>query len=118
MPTRWSRLEPRAHHQRGEVRCVLRDRQLDIVPQQVRVIRHERVKYACPCCDGSLRPTLAVAECQVRVLHAGREVAHHAQGSLRQSTHSRTRAGLTPRRFSSASQGALQVGEGGEGGVR
>ncbi len=29
--------------------------QLDIVPQQVRVIRHERVKYACPCCDGGLR---------------------------------------------------------------
>ena len=29
--------------------------QLDIVPQQVRVIRHERVKYACPRCDGGLR---------------------------------------------------------------
>lgn len=29
--------------------------QLDIVPQQVRVIRHERVKYACPCCDGTLK---------------------------------------------------------------
>jgi transposase len=29
--------------------------QIDIVPQQVRVIRHERVKYACPCCDGGLR---------------------------------------------------------------
>ena len=29
--------------------------QLDIVPAQVRVIRHERVKYACPCCDQSLR---------------------------------------------------------------
>jgi transposase len=29
--------------------------QLDIVPQQVRVLRHERVKYACPCCDGGLR---------------------------------------------------------------
>ena len=29
--------------------------QLDIVPQQVRVIRHEPVKYACPCCDGGLR---------------------------------------------------------------
>jgi transposase len=29
--------------------------QLDIVPQQVRVIRHERVKYACPCCDAGLR---------------------------------------------------------------
>jgi transposase len=29
--------------------------QLDIVPQEVRLIRNERVKYACPCCDGSLR---------------------------------------------------------------
>lgn len=29
--------------------------QLDIIPQQVRVIRHERGKYACPCCDGALR---------------------------------------------------------------
>lgn len=29
--------------------------QLDILPQQVRVIRHERVKYACPCCDAGLR---------------------------------------------------------------
>jgi len=29
--------------------------QLDIVPQQVRVIRHERVKYACPCCDAGLK---------------------------------------------------------------
>lgn len=29
--------------------------QFDIIPQQVRVIRHERVKYACPCCDGSIR---------------------------------------------------------------
>lgn len=29
--------------------------QLDLIPQQVRVIRHERVKYACPCCDAGLR---------------------------------------------------------------
>lgn len=29
--------------------------QLDIIPQQVRVIRHERVKYACPCCDGGIK---------------------------------------------------------------
>ena len=29
--------------------------QMDVIPQQVRVIRHERVKYACPCCDGGLR---------------------------------------------------------------
>jgi transposase len=31
--------------------------QLDIIPQQVRVIRHERVKYACPCCDQGLKLT-------------------------------------------------------------
>jgi transposase len=37
--------------------------QLDIIPQQVRVIRHERVKYACPCCDGGLR--LAARPAQV-----------------------------------------------------
>lgn len=29
--------------------------QLHIIPQQVRVLRHERVKYACPCCDGSIK---------------------------------------------------------------
>ena len=29
--------------------------QLDIIPQQVRVIRHERVRYACPCCDNAMR---------------------------------------------------------------
>lgn len=29
--------------------------QLDIVPLQVRVIRHERVKYACPCCSAAPR---------------------------------------------------------------
>jgi transposase len=37
--------------------------QLDIIPQQVRVIRHERVKYACPCCDGGMR--LAARPAQV-----------------------------------------------------
>ncbi|MCC6662303.1 MAG: IS66 family transposase [Polyangiaceae bacterium] len=29
--------------------------QLDIVPAKIRVIRHERVKYACPCCDEGVR---------------------------------------------------------------
>ena len=29
--------------------------QLDIIPAQVRVIRHERVKYACPCCGQGVR---------------------------------------------------------------
>lgn len=35
--------------------------QLDIIPQQVRVIQHQRVKYACPCCDGSIKVTPAPA---------------------------------------------------------
>jgi len=35
--------------------------QLDIIPQQVRVIQHQRVKYACPCCDASLQVTPAPA---------------------------------------------------------
>lgn len=35
--------------------------QLDIVPQQVRVIQHQRVKYVCPCCDGGTKVTPAPA---------------------------------------------------------
>lgn len=35
--------------------------QLDIVPQQVRVIQHQRVKYACPCCDEGIKVTPAPA---------------------------------------------------------
>lgn len=35
--------------------------QLDIIPQQVRVIQHQRIKYACPCCDDSIRVTPAPA---------------------------------------------------------
>jgi transposase len=33
--------------------------QLDIVPQQIRVLQHQRVKYACPCCDGGIKTTPA-----------------------------------------------------------
>ncbi|MFM9969162.1 MAG: IS66 family transposase [Burkholderiales bacterium] len=33
--------------------------QLDIIPAQIRVIRHERVKYACPCCDKGMRTSAA-----------------------------------------------------------
>ena len=29
--------------------------QLDIIPAQVQVIRHIRKKYACPCCDGTIK---------------------------------------------------------------
>ena len=31
--------------------------QLDIIPQQVRIIQHQRVKYACPCCDQGIKLT-------------------------------------------------------------
>lgn len=41
--------------------------QLDIVPAQVRVIRHERVKYACPCCEQGLR----LAPAPVRLIPKG-----------------------------------------------
>jgi transposase len=34
-------------------------RAVDIIPQQVRVIRHERMKYACARCDESLKVTPA-----------------------------------------------------------
>jgi transposase len=33
--------------------------QLDIIPAKVRVIRHERVKYACPCCAQGVRVAAA-----------------------------------------------------------
>ncbi len=35
--------------------------QLDIIPQRVRVIQHQRVKYACPCCDQGIKVTPAPA---------------------------------------------------------
>ncbi|WP_194727448.1 IS66 family transposase [Noviherbaspirillum malthae] len=38
--------------------------QLDIVPAKVRVIRHERVKYACPCCDGGM----AIAPAPIKLI--------------------------------------------------
>jgi transposase len=37
--------------------------QMDVVPEQVRVIRYKRVKYACRCRDGGLR--LAAKQLQV-----------------------------------------------------
>ncbi len=33
--------------------------QLDVIPEQVRVIEHQRVKYACPCCDLGIKVTPA-----------------------------------------------------------
>ena len=33
--------------------------QLDVIPEQFRVIQHQRVKYACPCCDLGIKVTPA-----------------------------------------------------------
>jgi transposase len=33
--------------------------QLDVIPEQLRVIQHQRVKYACPCCDLDIKVTPA-----------------------------------------------------------
>jgi transposase len=35
--------------------------QIDVIPQQVRVIQHHRIKYACPCCDQGIKVTPAPA---------------------------------------------------------
>lgn len=33
--------------------------QIDIIPEQIRVVQHQRVKYACPCCDLGIKVTPA-----------------------------------------------------------
>ncbi|MEX3901810.1 IS66 family transposase zinc-finger binding domain-containing protein, partial [Paraburkholderia sp. BR10954] len=33
--------------------------QLDVIPEQLRVLQHQRVKYACPCCDLGIKVTPA-----------------------------------------------------------
>lgn len=41
--------------------------QIDVIPEQVRVLQHHRVKYACPCCDLSLK----VAPAPARIIPRG-----------------------------------------------
>jgi transposase len=41
--------------------------QLDIIPQKIRVIQHQRVKYACPCCDQGIK----VMPAQPRIIPKG-----------------------------------------------
>ena len=40
---------------------------LDIIPEQVRVLQHQRIKYACPCCDQGL----LVAPVPARIIPRG-----------------------------------------------
>ncbi len=41
--------------------------QMDVIPEQVRVLQHHRIKYACPCCDLSLK----VAPTPARIIPRG-----------------------------------------------
>ncbi|HEX7952320.1 MAG TPA: transposase, partial [Burkholderiales bacterium] len=41
--------------------------QMDVIPEQVRVLQHHRIKYACPCCDQSLK----VAPTPTRIIPRG-----------------------------------------------
>jgi transposase len=41
--------------------------QLDVIPEQIQVIQHQRVKYACPCCE----PVIRVAPTPPRVIPRG-----------------------------------------------
>jgi len=42
--------------------------QMDVIPEQVRALQHHRIKFACPCCDLSLK----VAPAPVRIIPRGR----------------------------------------------
>ncbi|WP_176079075.1 IS66 family transposase zinc-finger binding domain-containing protein, partial [Paraburkholderia tuberum] len=33
--------------------------QLNVIPEQLRVTQHQRIKYACPCCDLGIKVTPA-----------------------------------------------------------
>jgi transposase len=35
--------------------------QMDVIPKQVRMLQHHRIKYACPCCDLTLKVVPAPA---------------------------------------------------------
>lgn len=41
--------------------------QIDVIPEQVRVVQHQRVKYACPCCDLGMK----VAPVPMRIIPRG-----------------------------------------------
>jgi len=41
--------------------------QMHVIPEQVRVLQHHRIKYACPCCDLSLK----VAPAPARIIPKG-----------------------------------------------
>ncbi|WP_412769269.1 IS66 family transposase zinc-finger binding domain-containing protein [Ralstonia solanacearum] len=63
-----------------------------MIPEQVRVIQHQRVKYACPCCDLGIKVTPAPA----RIIPRGCSPNRRWRGSPPASTNSACRCTARP----------------------
>ncbi|CAM2157891.1 transposase [Paraburkholderia tropica] len=72
--------------------------QLDVIPEQLRVIQHQRVKYACPCCDLGIKVTPAPARIIPRGLLSESALAWIATGKYQFGMPLYRQAGLL-RRF-------------------
>jgi transposase len=72
--------------------------QLDVVPEQLRVIQHQRVKYACPCCDLGIKVTPAPPRIIARGLLTESALAWIATGKFQFGMPLYRQAGLL-RRF-------------------
>ncbi|MBU9337253.1 IS66 family transposase [Burkholderia multivorans] len=72
--------------------------QLDVIPEQLRVIQHQRVKYACPCCDLGIKVTPAPARIIPRGLLSESALAWIAAGKFQFGMPLYRQAGLL-RRF-------------------
>ncbi|MCP1121204.1 IS66 family transposase [Robbsia andropogonis] len=72
--------------------------QLDVIPEQLRVIQHQRVKYACTCCDLGIKVTPAPARIIPRGLLSESALAWIATGKYQFGMPLYRQAGLL-RRF-------------------
>ncbi|KVK81768.1 transposase [Burkholderia cepacia] len=72
--------------------------QLDVIPEQLRVIQHQRVKYACPCCDLGVKVTPAPVRIIPRGLFSESALAWIATGKYQFGMPLYRQAGLL-RRF-------------------
>ncbi|MGH7471940.1 MAG: IS66 family transposase [Longimicrobiales bacterium] len=72
--------------------------QIDVIPEQVRVVQHQRVKYACPCCDLGIKVTPAPARIIARGLFTESALAWIATGKYQFGMPLYRQAGLL-RRF-------------------
>lgn len=72
--------------------------QLNVIPEQIRVTQHQRVKYACPCCDLGIKVTPAPAHIIPRGLLTESALAWVATGKYQFGMPLYRQAGLL-RRF-------------------